>query len=136
MRRAGERRLDEERGDARGVEGCGDDVRREPVVEVAAVAQLDLLDRRVADCLERAALDLALGEDRVDDAADVVDGDDVANRHFRRVEVHVNLRDTGRPAERRVGVPAVRLVVELDTGVRLEPLVDAERPLRGCEVSV
>ena len=51
-----------------------DQVGRQPVVEVAAVDELHLLDRRVADRLERAALDLALGEDRMDDAADVVGG--------------------------------------------------------------
>ena len=67
-----------------------DDVRRQPVVEVAAVAQLDLLDRGVADGLQRAALDLALGEDRVDDPADVVGGDDVADVDLACVEVDVD----------------------------------------------
>ena len=107
VRRRRERRLDEDRGDPRRVERGRDDVRREPVVEVAAVAQLDLLDRRVADRLERAALDLALGEDRVDDLADVVGRDDVPDRDLAAVEIDVDRRDAGRPAERRVGVAVV-----------------------------
>ena len=133
MRHAAERRLDEDRRDPRRIERGRDDVRRQPVVEVAAVAQLDLLDRRVADRLERAALDLALGEDRVDDPADVVGGDDVADVDLAGVEVDVDARDAGRPAERRVGVAAVGRVVEADARVRLEALVDAERAVRPRE---
>ena len=72
VRRAAVRRLHEDRGDARRIHRGGDQVGREAVVEVAAVLELDLLDRRVADGLERAALDLALGQDGVDDPADVV----------------------------------------------------------------
>ena len=94
--------------DPRRVERGRDDVGREPVVEVAAVAELDLLDRGVADRLQRAALDLALGQDRVDDLADVVGGDDVADVDLARVEVDVDVRHAGRPAERRVGVAACR----------------------------
>ena len=112
---------------ARRVERGRDEVRREPVVEVAPVLELDLLDRRVADRLERAALDLALAQDRVDDPADVVDGDDVADGHLAGVEVDVDRRDAGRPAEGGVGIAAVRRVVELDARVRLEQLVDAGR---------
>ena len=104
-----------------------DDVRRQPVVEVAAVAQLDLLDRGVADRLERAALDLALGQDRVDDMADVVRGHDVADMDLAGVEIDLDAGDAGRPAEGRVGIAAVGLVVEPDARVRLEPLVDPER---------
>ena len=85
VRRAAERRLDEDRPDVRRVERGRDEVRREPVVQVPPVAQLHLLDRRVADRLERAALDLALAQDRVDDLADVVDGDDVARRATSQV---------------------------------------------------
>ena len=107
-----ERRLDEDRRDARGIERGRDDVRGEPVVEVAAVAQLDLLDRGVADGLQRAALDLALGEDRVDDPADVVGGHDVADVDLAGVEIDLDVRDAGRPAERRVGVARYRSVVE------------------------
>ena len=128
MRRALERRLDEDRADARRIERGRDDVRREPVVEVAAVAQLDLLDRRVADRLERAALHLALGEDAVDDPADVVGGDDVADVHLAGVQVDVDLGDAGGPAERRVGIARIGRVVERRAArIRLEPLVDPHR---------
>ena len=102
VRRAGERRLDEDRRDPRRVERGRDEVRREPVVEVAAVAQLDLLDRGVADGLERAALDLALGQDRVDDPADVVGGDDVADARPRRCRGRRRPRRR-RPPSRRPG---------------------------------
>ena len=123
-----ERRLDEDRRDARRIERGRDDVRREAVVEVAAVAQLDLLDRGVADGLQRAALDLALGEDRVDDPADVVGGHDVADVDLAGVEIDLDLGDARGPAERRVGVAAVQVVVEGDAvRVRLELLVDAGR---------
>ena len=126
VRRAGERRLDEDRADARRIERGRDDVRRQPVVEVAAVAQLDLLDRGVADGLERAALDLALGQDRVDDPTDVVGGDHVADVDLAGVEVDVDPGDAGGPAERRVGVAGVGLVVERRAArIRLEALVDA-----------
>ena len=113
-----------------------DDVRREPVVEVAAVAQLDLLDRRVAHRLERAALDLALGEDRMDDPPDVVGGDHVADVDLARVEIDVHRRHARRPAERRVGVAAVGLVVEADARIGLEALVDAQRAVRRRVVTV
>ena len=53
--------------------------------------------------------------------------DDVAHVHLARVQVDVDLGDARRPAEARVGVAAVRLVVELDARVRLELLVDAQR---------
>ena len=109
-----ERRLDEDRRDARRIERGRDDVRRESIVEVAAVAQLDLLDRGVADGLQRAALDLALGEDRVDDPADVVGGDDVADMDLAGVEIDLDVGDAGGPAERRVGIAAVQVVVEGD----------------------
>ena len=105
----------------------GDDVGRQAIVEVAAVAKLDLLDRGVADRLERPALDLALGKDRVDDLADVVGGHDVADRHLAAVEVDIDSGDAGRPAERRVGVAAVGLVVEVDVRIGLELLVDPSR---------
>ena len=97
-----ERRLDEDRRDPRGVQRGRDDVGREPIVEVAPVAQLDLLDRGVADRLERAALDLALGEDRVDDPPDVVDGDDVADLDLAGVEVDVDA-SRRRPPSRMPG---------------------------------
>ena len=102
VRDAVERRLDEDRRDPRRIERGRDDVGREPVVEVAPVAQLDLLDRGVADRLERAALDLALGEDRVDDPADVVGGDDVADLDLAGVEVDVDAARR-RPPSRRPG---------------------------------
>ena len=57
-----ERRLDQDGRDRGCIQRRRDDVRRQTVVEVAAVAKLDLLDRGVADRLERAALDLALGQ--------------------------------------------------------------------------
>ena len=127
MRDAAERRLHEDRRDARGIERGGDDVRGQPVVQVAAVAQLDLLDRGVADRLERAALDLALGEHGMDDPADVVGGHDIAHVDLAGIEVDVDAGDAGRPAERRVRVAAVGLVVEADAGIRLEALVDPDR---------
>ena len=55
---------------------------------------------------------------------DVVDGDDRQHRDLGRVEVHLDLRDGGRPAERRVGVAAVGGVVEGAAGVGREALVD------------
>ena len=54
----------------------GNDVRREPVVEIAAVLQLHLLDGAVAHRLQRATLDLALGQQGMDGAADVIGRDD------------------------------------------------------------
>ena len=63
----------------RRVERRRDQVGRQPVVEVLPVVQLHLLDRRVADGLQRPALDLALAQDRVDHLADVVDGDHVTD---------------------------------------------------------
>ena len=46
------------------------------------------------------------------------------------------LRHAGRPAEGRVGVAAVRLVVEADARIRLEALVDADRAARPGVVAV
>jgi hypothetical protein len=126
--RTTERRLDQDRRDAWSIERGRDDVRRQSIVEVAAVAQLDLLDRGVADGLERPALDLALGEDRVDDAADVVGGHDVADMHLAGVEIDIDAGDAGRPSEGRVCVAGVGRVVERRAaGVRLELLVDPRR---------
>ena len=48
----------------------------------------------------------------MDDAPDVVGRDDVADRDLAGVEVDLDRRDARRPAERRVGVAAVRRVVE------------------------
>src|SRR5438105_151420 len=76
-RRAPERRLDGHRVDSRGVERGRDQLRRQAVVEVSPVLELDLLDGRVADGLERPALDLALAQDRMDDVANVIDRDHV-----------------------------------------------------------
>ena len=67
--------------------------------------------------------------------ADVVGGDDVADVHLAGVEVDLDARDAGRPAEGRVGVAAVGLVVEADARVGLEPLVDAERAVRRARTS-
>ena len=90
-----------------------DQVGREAVVEVAAVAQLDLLDRGVADGLQRAAFDLALGEDRVDRAGRC------RPRRPRRAPSPRPCRGRRRPprprppSRSRVRVAAVGLVVEL-----------------------
>ena len=58
---------------------------------------------------------------------DVVGGDHVADVDLARVEVDVDAGHAGRPAEGRVGIAAVGVVVEVDARVRLEPLVDAQR---------
>ena len=102
VRRAAVRRLDEDRPDVRRVERGRDEVRREAVVEVPPVLELHLLDRRVADRLERAALDLALAQDRVDHLADVVDRDDVDDADLARVEVDLDASPP-RPPSRRPG---------------------------------
>ena len=72
VRRTRIRLLNEDGGDARSVERRRDQIGRQPVVLVAAIGQLDLFDRGVSDRLERPALHLALGQDRVDDVTDVV----------------------------------------------------------------
>ena len=130
MRRAGERQLDEERRDPRRVDGGRDEVGRQPVVEVSTAVELHLLDRRVPDGLQRAALDLARGEHRVHDAPELVDRDDGPHGDLAGVDVHVHLGDGRRPAVRRVGVTAVAGVVPHDPRVAGEPLVDPDRPVR------
>ena len=59
--------------------------------------------------------------------ADVVGGDDVADADLAGIEVDLDASRRGRPTERRVGVAAVRRVIEPDTRVRLELLVDPGR---------
>ena len=70
--------------------------------------------------------DLALGEDRVDDAADVIDGHDVADMDLAGVEVDIDARDARCPAERRVGIAGVGLVIE-----RLARDLDPRRLIAG-----
>ena len=69
MRRVGERRLQEMCLDRGGIERRRDQVGRQAVVAVSPVDDPHLLDRGVADGLQRAALDLAGGEQRVHDRA-------------------------------------------------------------------
>ena len=64
------RMLEQDRRDPRRVHGGRNEVRGQPIVLVAAVDQLELLDRGVAHRLERAALHLALGQHLVDDPPD------------------------------------------------------------------
>ena len=134
--RPGKGRLDEDRADPRRVEGRRDDVRREAIVEVTPIVQLDLLDRRVADGLQRPALDLALGEDWVDHPTDVVDGDSVANRDLAAVEIDIDGGHARGPTEGRVGIATIGVVVEMDVGIRLELLVDPRRAMGGGVVAV
>ena len=63
----------------------------------------------------------------MDHVADVVGGDDVADRDLAAVEVDVDRRHAGRPPEGRIGVAAVGRVVELDARVGLELLIDPGR---------
>ena len=63
----------------------------------------------------------------MDDATDVIGGDHGPHGHLARVEVDIDLRHGGRPAEGGIGVAGVGLVVEMDAGVRREALIDAGR---------
>ena len=67
----------------------------------------------------------------MDDPTDVVGGDHVADRHLATVEIDADTDHAGGPAERRIGVAPVGLVVEMDVGIRLELLVDPRRAVGG-----
>ena len=99
VRRVIEPGLDEDRLDPGRIERGRDDVRLEPVVQVAAVAQLDLLDRRVADGLERPAFDLPFAQHRVDDPTHVIDRDDRQDGDLAGVEIDLDFGHRGCPAE-------------------------------------
>jgi hypothetical protein len=51
---------------------------------------------------------------------DVVRRDHVTDVHLARIQVDLDARDTRRPAECGIGVPAIRLVVEPGARVGLE----------------
>ncbi len=128
--RAAEGLLDEDGRDARRIERGGDEVGGQPVVEIATVLHLHLLDGGIADRLERPAFDLTLGQDGMDDTADIIGRDDAAHVDLAGIQIDVHLGDRAGPAEDRVGVAGVGRLVELDIGIGLEALVDAGRAVR------
>ena len=66
----------------------------------------------------------------MDDVADVVGRHDVPDVDLARIEVDVDPGDARRPAERRVGVAAVGVVVELTPGYGSKRSSIADRPVR------
>jgi len=72
----------------------------------------------------------------VDHPTDVVRGDDVAHVDLTGVEIDVDAHDTRCPAEGRIGIAAIGLVVEAGTRVRLEALVDPQPAVLPGELAV
>ena len=86
--------------DARRVQRGRDQVGRQAVVQVAAVDQLDLLDGRVADRLQRAALDLALGQHRVDRRGPMSSADTTSRTATSPVSRSTSTSATAQPSRR------------------------------------
>ena len=62
-----------------------------------AFAPDDILVERPADRLRDPALDLPRRQHRVDDAADLLHGDEILDPDLERLQVYRDLRDIGRP---------------------------------------
>ena len=93
---SGRRRLEVDRLEA-GELGSRDDgvvgeVRRE---RVAVIVVHDLLEQRLRHALREPAVHLALGEQRVEDAAGVVDGDEPLQGDLPRLGVDLHDGDVG-----------------------------------------
>src|SRR6266516_7236493 len=87
------RYVDELGNDLRDVREGRNPVRVERAGENRARRRIDeaLLRQRVPDALDDPALDLALGAERIDDAADVVDCDDLVDAHLSGLDVDGDL---------------------------------------------
>ena len=78
------------------------------------VAHDDLLEERVADPLERAALDLPAREHRIDHAADLGHRGHPHGLHLVRVGIELDLDDVAAPGVGAVRVAAVGILVPLN----------------------
>ena len=86
-----------------------------------------LLEQRVAETLQRAALDLARGQHRMDRLADVLRGRHAQDARLAGVEIDLDLDGAARVREHAVGVAAVAVVVPLDLRRLLVLALDSQR---------